>query len=203
MGARSAAGPGLAGLLAAERDAIATDAPQWGRLPRVTRLAAVLLAGCVALTLSGCFVLMKVPGIVDEMSDLSVSGVPYYRHEGQTKYQESYRITYFLDPDSKRRYRVMSVDGKTFDSGWENVAAELAAGASVWGTSWQGRSEADVRSTFGPPTTATDAGAVRTLWYMGRRDGAYGVIFREGRLWTAFRTNARELDELLAGKPPY
>ena len=147
--------------------------------------------------------LLKVPGIVSEMSELSVSGVQYYRYEGQTKYQEPYRVTYLLDPDSKRRYRVVVVDGKTQDSSWENVAAELDAGSAVWGQPWQGRSESEVRGSFGPPTTATDAGDVRTLWYMGRRDGAYGVVFRDGRLLAAFRTTARELDDLLARKPPY
>ena len=167
------------------------------------RAATVLLAGSLALSQGGCFLLMQVPGMIDEMSDLSVSGVQYYRYEGRTKYQEPYRVTYFLDHQVKRRYRVVIVDGKTQDSSWENMTAELDAGAGVWGTGWQGRSEAEVRSAFGPPTTATDAGAVRTLWYMARGDGAYGVIFRDGRLLTAFRTSPRELDELLAQKPPY
>jgi len=169
----------------------------------VIRALVLLLTVCAALPQGGCFVLLKVPGMVDEMSDLSVSGVQYYRYEGQTRYQEPYRVTYFLDPDGKRRYRVVVIAGKTHDESWENMVAELEAGASVWGTSWQGRSEAEVRSSFGPPTTATDAGAVRTLWYMGRRDGAYGVVFRDGRLLTAFRTTARELDDLLARKAPY
>ena len=169
----------------------------------MVRAASLLLVTCAALTLGGCLVLLKVPGMVDEMSDLSVSGVQYYRYEGQTKYQEPYRVTYLLDPDSKRRYRVVIVDGKTQDSSWENVAADLEAGAGVWGQSWQGRTESEVRTSFGPPTTATDAGAVRTLWYMGRRDGAYGVMFRDGRLLAAFRTTPRELDELLARKAPY
>jgi len=169
----------------------------------VTRVCALLLVACAALPLGGCFVLFKVPGIVEEMSELSVSGVQYYRYEGQTKYHEPYRVTYLLDPEAKRRYRVVVVDGKTLDSSWENVAAELDAGAGVWGQSWQGRSESEVRSIFGPPTTATDAGDIRTLWYMGRRDGAYGVIFRQGRLLAAFRTTPRELDDLLARKPPY
>ena len=167
------------------------------------RAVSLLLVACAALSLGGCFVLLKVPGMVEEMSDLSVSGVQYYRYEGQTKYQEPYRVTYLLDPDSKRRYRVVIVDGKTQDSSWENMAAELDAAAAVWGRSWQGRSESEVRSTFGAPTTATDAGEVRTLWYMGRGDGAYGVVFRDGRLLTAFRTTPRELDDLLARKPPY
>jgi len=169
----------------------------------VIRVGLLLLVACVALPLGGCFMLLRVPGIVEEMSELSVSGVQYYRYEGQTKYQEPYLVTYLLDPDSKRRYRVVMVDGKTQDSSWENVTAELDAGAGVWGLSWQGRSESEVRTSFGPPTTATDAGAVRTLWYMGRRDGAYGVIFRDGRLLAAFRTTPRELDDLLARKPPY
>lgn len=167
------------------------------------RAASFLLVTCAALTLGGCFVLLKVPGMVEEMSELSVSGVQYYRYEGQTKYQEPYRVTYLLDPDTKRRYRVVVVDGKTHDSSWENMAAELDAGAGVWGQSWLGRTESEVRTSFGPPTTATDAGAVRTLWYMGRRDGAYGVVFREGRLLAAFRTTPRELDDLLARRPPY
>ncbi len=167
------------------------------------RALSLLLVACAALSLGGCFLLLKVPGMVDEMSDLSVSGVQYYRYEGQTKYQEPFRVTYLLDPDSKRRYRVVIVDGKTQDSSWENVAAEVDAGAEVWGRSWQGRSESEVRSSFGPPTTATDAGDIRTLWYMGRRDGAFGVVFRDGRLLTAFRTSSRELDALLARKPPY
>ena len=169
----------------------------------MSRAAAVLLAACLALGLGGCFLLMKVPGIVDEMSDLSVSGVEYHRYEGRTKYQEPYRVTYYLDPQAKRRYRVVVVGGKTQDSSRENMTAELDAGAGVWGTSWQGRTETEVRNAFGPPTTTTDAGAVRTLWYMGRRDGAYGVIFRDGRLLAAFRTTPRELDDLLARKPPY
>src|SRR5437870_11413214 len=75
---------------------------------------------------------MQVPGMIDEMSDLSVSGVQYYRYEGRTKYQEPYRVTYFLDHQVKRRYRVVIVDGKTQDSSWENMAAELDAGAGVW-----------------------------------------------------------------------
>ena len=167
------------------------------------RAATLLLVVCAALPLGGCFMLLKVPGMVDEMSDLSVSGVQYYRYEGQTKYREPYRVTYLLDPDSKRRYRVVIVDGKTQDSSWENVAADLEAGAGVWGQSWQGRTETEVRTSFGPPTTATESNGVRTLWYMGRRDGAYGVIFRDGRLLTAFRTTSRELDDLLSRKPPY
>ena len=167
------------------------------------RVVTLLLVVCAALPASGCFVLFKVPGMVDEMSDMPVSGVPYYRYEGQTRYQEPYRVTYLLDPDTRRRYRVVVIDGKTTDSSWENMTAELEAGAGVWGQSWQGRSEAEVRSSFGPPTTATDAGDVRTLWYMGRGDGAYGVIFRNGRLLAAFRTTPRELDDLLARKPPY
>jgi hypothetical protein len=169
----------------------------------VTRALTLLLAGWAALGLGGCFVLMKVPGMVEEYSDLSVSGVQYYRYEGRTKYQEPYRVVYYLDPQARRRYRVVVVDGKTLDSSWENVAAELDAGAEVWGATWRGRSEAEVRSTFGPPTTATDAGEVRTLWYMGRQEGAYGVIFRDGRLLAAFRTTPRELDDLLARRPPY
>jgi hypothetical protein len=169
----------------------------------VLRVSVLLLLACAAIPLGGCFMLLKVPGIVDEMSDLAVSGVQYYRYEGQTKYQEPYRVTYFLDPASKRRYRVVVVDGKTTDSSWENVAAELDAGAGVWGPGWLGRTESEVRTSFGPPTTSTDAGDVRTLWYMGRRDGAYGVMFREGRLLVAFKTTARELDDLLARKPPY
>jgi hypothetical protein len=119
----------------------------------VRRAARLLLVASAALGLGGCFVLFKVPGMVDEMSDLSV--------------------------------------------------AELDAGAGVWGRTWQGRTESEVRTSFGPPTTATDADGVRTLWYMGRRDGAWGVVFREGRLLAAFRTTPRELDDLLARKPPY
>src|SRR4051812_952180 len=167
------------------------------------RAVSFLLVACAALSLGGCFMLLRVPGMVEEMSDLSVSGVQYYRYEGQTKYQEPYRVTYLLDPDGKRRYRVVVVDGKTQDSSWENAAADLDAGAAVWGGSWLGRTESDVRTSFGPPTTATDSNGVRTLWYMGRRDGAYGVIFRDGRLLAAFRTTPRELDDLLARKPPY
>ena len=167
------------------------------------RLRAALLGGPLAVALSGCIVLMKVPGMMEELGDLSVSGVEYFRYEGLTKYQEPYRVRYLLDPQTRRRYRVVVVDGKTLDSGWENVTADLEAGAAVWGAAWQGRSEAEVKSTFGPPTTATDAEGIRTLWYMGRRDGAYGVVFRDGRLLAAFRTTARELNDLLARRPPY
>jgi hypothetical protein len=166
-------------------------------------LRAAVLGVPFVLALSGCLVLAKVPGMVDELGDLSVSGVEYFRYEGLTKYQEPYRVRYLLDPEARRRYRVVVVDGKTLDSGWENVGAELEAGAAVWGASWQGRSEAEVKSSFGPPTTATDAEGVRTLWYMGRGDGAYGVVFRDGRLLVAFRTSPRELDDLLARKAPY
>jgi hypothetical protein len=157
----------------------------------------------LGLAFGGCFLLLQVPHMVKELSDMSVSGVEYFHYQGQTKYQERYRVRYLLDPAAGKRYRVVVVAGKVLDSSWENVAPDLAAGASVWGTSWQGRSEGDVLSTFGPPTTATDAGDVRTLWYMRRPEGSYGVVFRSGRLLAAFRTTDRELNDLLARKPPY
>jgi hypothetical protein len=171
--------------------------------PAPRGLGAGLLAGVLALGLGGCLVLLKVPSMVDELGDLPVSGVEFFRYEGQTKYQEPYRVRHLLDPAAGKRYRVVVVSGKVLESSWENVAPELAAGAAVWGTPWQGRSEAEVRSAFGPPTTATDAGEVRTLWYLRRREGSYGVVFRDGRLLAAFGTTEREVDDLLARRPPY
>jgi hypothetical protein len=157
----------------------------------------------VAVGLGGCLMLLKVPGMVDELSDLSVSGVEYFHYEGLTKYAEPYRVRYWLDAEQGKRYRVVVVAGKTLESSWENVAAELAAAEGVWGAAWRGRSEAEVRATFGPPSTVTDAGGVRTLWYLGRADGAWGVIFSGGRLLAAFRTTPGEVDELLARRFPY
>jgi hypothetical protein len=163
----------------------------------------VCLGVTLVLALGGCLVLLKVPGMMDELGDLPVSGVEFFRYEGQTKYQEPYRVRYVLDPEAGKRYRVVVVAGKVLESAWENVGPELAAGAGVWGAPWLGRSEAEVRSEFGLPTTAIDAGDVRTLWYMRRREGSYAVVFRDGRLLAAFRTTERELDDLLARRPPY
>jgi hypothetical protein len=49
-----------------------------------------------------------VPGIVDEMSGLAVSGVPYYRYEGQTKHQDPYRATYFSTPSASAKATVLT-----------------------------------------------------------------------------------------------
>ena len=166
---------------------------------RLGRLASALV---LAASASGCIVLWRIPDILEETPSRSLAGVEFYRYEGRTTYGERFEVRHAVDPGARRRYRLVTVGGNVHESGWEDAGADLDAAAGAFGSATE-RSEAEIRAAFGAPTTITDAGPVQAWWYARERDQVFALLFRGGRLVTAFRTTGRELQGLLAKSPPY
>ncbi len=171
------------------------------RFPHPGRL--FILLSLFPLVLGGCVFLFPLYQMVEGRGPGEPVGVVYYRYAGETKAGEPYQVRYFLDPPAKRRYMVISIAGKVYNSGWEDYAEEIEAATRVYGPAWEGKSEEEIKARFGAPSVMTEAAEVRVWWYVRNPREVDALLFRAGRLLTAYRTNQAELNRLLAKPAPY